>query len=102
MPAPSPSDLEQIRHADVVIGVDEDFSNRFIVYGREHLERVRLSDGENRTSIVMLHVGPKSVPLEQLLDLVAKTKGHHEFVSDPTDLDEWLEEFLRTLNEGGS
>lgn len=102
MAAPSPANLEQIRNADVVIGVDEDFGNRFIVFGRDHLERVRVSNEENRTSIVMLHVGPKSMPLDQLLDLVAKAKGHHEFVAEPTDLDEWIEQFLRTIQEGGS
>lgn len=101
MPPPTPSDLEQIRNADVVFGVDEDFGNRFIVWGREHLERLRVSDGENRTSLVMLYVGPKSIPMEKLLDLVVKAKGCHEFVSDPTDLDEWAEEFLRAIQEGG-
>jgi len=75
MPAPSPSDLEQIRNADVIVGVDEDFGNRFIVYGRDHLEQVRLSNEEKQSSIVLLDVGPKSIPLEQLLDLVAKAKG---------------------------
>src|SRR5262249_6755602 len=102
MATSSPSDLEQIRKSDLVIGIDEDFGNRFLVYGRDHLERVRLSNEENRTRIVMLHVGPKSVPLEKLLDLVTKAKGHHDFVSEPTDLDDWFEEFLRMLDESGS
>jgi hypothetical protein len=102
MATPSPSDLEQIRKADVVIGVDEDFGNWFVLFGRDHLEQARLSNMENRTSIALLHVGPNSIPLEQVLDVVAKVKGQHDFVPDPTDLDVWVEEFLRPLHERGN
>lgn len=49
--------------------------------------------------VVMLLVGTKSVLLETLLELVEKVKRQHDFVSDPTDLDDWVEDFLRMLHE---
>ena len=100
MESSSPVDLQQIQKADVIIGVDEDFGNWFIIYGRDQLERLRSSIGVDASNIFLIRVGANTVPLEKLLTLVVQVKGEHEFLDEPTELDYWTETFLKVLHEG--
>ena len=93
--------LQMIRQADIVMGVDGDFGNRFILYGRELLQQIRDEEAQpGKLYVVQCEINSSSNKLADVLAAIESVRGHHDFKDDADELDAWAEEYLRAIEQG--
>ncbi|MCS6851080.1 MAG: hypothetical protein NZ700_07930 [Gemmataceae bacterium] len=98
---PHAAQAKMIREADIVVGVDEDFGNRFILFGRDLLQRIRDEDYQPpQLRVVHCTINETTNKLKDVLATIASLRGRHDFNEEPDDLDAWADEFLQTMERG--
>lgn len=93
--------IQMIRDADLIMGVDGDFGNRFILFGRELLQQIRDDEAQpGKLYVVQCEIDANHNKLEDVLETVASVRGHHDFKPEADELDAWADEYLHSIEQG--
>jgi hypothetical protein len=69
---------EKLRDADVILGIDEETGNEFMVFGRSTLDGI-VAAGERPLLWAKVAILRATDELEALLAAVQEVKGYHEY-----------------------
>jgi predicted transcriptional regulator len=75
----SPETHQQMFVADVIMGLDEQTGNEFLVFGRGLLNEIVERNTEARAKIITLHINQATSELECLIAAVQTVKGWDEY-----------------------
>jgi hypothetical protein len=90
----SPKTISRFHDAEVIIGIDEETGNSFLMFGREVLQNIIDTNQARNVRVVPISILQRTLELEALCAAVQVAKGKDEYQSNddfPWQLVPWLE-----------
>jgi hypothetical protein len=75
---------DEVKNAGLIIGVDEQTQNTFIVFGAATLSRIMKRDQAEFTEILKVSILEESAELEALIAVVNRIKGYNDYEAPQT------------------